>query len=146
MSTLANEVKRLSGIYASIQRDKDRERELQLAMAPKREIVDAPSRHYQPYWCICCGRDYHATGNKVVEGQGASMSAVYKSQCPEGHDNYRYITDVGNDPYFNRSQDVAKDRALHADDILSPHDSRFQTVYRQQWLQHEARREQLHGK
>lgn len=122
-------------------KERDDERAHQLTLAPKREIVEAKQRQYGAYWCNCCQKDYNAVGTKIVEGHGQSMSAVYVSQCPDGHDNYRYITDPNNDPYFIRSHNVQRDRALHADDLLSPHDYRFRTKYREQWLAYEQRRE-----
>ena len=137
-----HEVNKLVDIYKSIQTSKDQEKERQLAMQPRREIREAKPRQICAFWCNVCRKDYNATGSLIIEGHGQTASAVYQSQCPDGHDNYRYITDIGHDPYFTRSYAVQHDRALHANDLLTPNDDNFKRLYRQQWLAIEEQREQ----
>ena len=136
-----NEVKHLIARVTSNREQQAKEKANQLLLATKREISDATPFSVQNFWCNCCARDYTTTGRLIVEGQGQQASAVYASQCPEGHANYRYITDQGHDPYWMRSHKVQADRDSHELDMISPHDSRFKTIYRTQWLQHEDRRE-----
>jgi len=120
-----------------------REALTQIQLAPRREITDAPPFQVVAFWCNCCSRDYTTLGRIIVEGQGQTASAVYVSKCPEGHENYRYVTDTSHDPYYTRSRAVQADREAHELDMISPHDDRFRTVYREQWLAHESKREAL---
>ena len=115
----------------------------QIQLTPRREITDAPPCQMTAFWCSCCARDYTTLGYIIVEGQGQTASAVYVSKCPEGHDNYRYITDTMHDPYYTRSRALQADREAHELDMISPHDDRFRTVYREQWLAHERQREAM---
>lgn len=114
-------------------REKEEEQRNQQAIAIRPELALAPRYEVNAYWCTMCLRDYDATGKLLIEGHGRNQSGVYVSECPDGHKNYRYVTDKTNDPYFTRSRRVQADRSRYADDFLNPHDPRFKQLYPEQW-------------
>lgn len=94
-----------------------------------KEASKFPERQQQDFWCRQCTKDYIALGLKAKAGDYWE----YRSHCPEGHMNVRYITSPLNDPYFQLSLKVKRDRIKYADAMLTPDDPRFKVVYPQQW-------------
>ena len=86
------------------------------------------------FWCDECNADFTGMGHKEVrKPPGGLWFAFYRAFCPKGHTAIRRITDQHLDPYFWRSRWVKKDRAAHADEMLTPADPRFKLVYPEQW-------------
>lgn len=123
----------------------EQEKRHQLAITLRPEIALANPYQACAFWCNECLQDYSATGRKIIEGDGQRMSAVYVSDCPDGHRNYRHITDMVYDPYWSRSRNVHRDRMKHEDAMLTPHDYRFRLLYPKQWAEIERKREEAHN-
>lgn len=95
-----------------------------------REIVDAKDKMINTFWCDTCKADFTGRAYKVVRKMPKKMPiAWYVGFCPARHKCIKRITEKPNDPYYMRSYIVKRDRARHADDLLTPNDPRFWLLY-----------------
>lgn len=137
---LNEKVKELGERVQSRQKELDAEKLARKRMdALGAEIREAPEMKQMDFFCRECNRDFIATGYKRVHRDGMG---TYLGACPNGHGCVRYITEKWRDPYWELSPKVRFDRLKYADDMLTPEDPRFKTVYPQQWKAIEARREE----
>lgn len=121
----------------------------------QKEIDEAPDVAPQDFWCDHkkCKRDFSSLGRKRMNWgfnldtgnayipEGPRM-AWYWARCKEGHICERYILEKWNDPYFRLSIKIREMQAKHADDMLTPDDPRFKTVYPVQWARMQAELEE----
>lgn len=95
-----------------------------------REIVDARELMINTFWCDACQADFTGRAYKVVRKLPKKMPiAWYVGHCPARHKCIKRITEKPNDPYYLRSYIVRRDRAKHADDLLTPDSHRFWLLY-----------------
>jgi hypothetical protein len=103
------------------------ERELHNATAPEYKRDNA--------YCDTCRLDC----STILRKHGSDSLAYYLGHCPMRHTVRREIT--LRDRYYDVSPLVRKERLVHADDLLTPHDYRFRHVYPDKWRAIEEERE-----
>ena len=58
----------------------------------------------------------------------------FVAKCPKcGSECVRYSTDKHLDPYFKKSEKMKREREKYRDDLVQPGDSRFKSLYPEQW-------------
>jgi hypothetical protein len=94
------------------------------------EIRSAPNVTKSDLYCTVCNRDFSGIASKQVSSVRTMLpTAWYVGKCPKGHKAIRYITDKLDDPYYNLSLLVARQRYDMRDDFLDPSDPRFKVLY-----------------
>lgn len=113
--------------------DRTRHREKEKALAERNEeIGKAPMAKMEAFYCQECGEDFvHAALKQVEEDMDhhGLLHAFYRAKCRKGHWVSRLITDKHRDPYWARSKAVARDKAIHSQDLLQPFEEGFQLLY-----------------
>ena len=102
----------------------------------ERAADDAPDYKRDNVYCSDCKRDYVATLRK----HGNPSLLYYQGTCPFGHNVRREFTLY--DRYYDLSPFIRSQRLEYADDLLTPNDARFKTVYPEQWAEYERQREE----
>lgn len=120
--------------------DQERLKDKKLKEQLEKEQVNESAPFYarKDVWCESCLRDYSC----MLRKHGNELLAYYLGTCPNNHQVRREITHASTDPYYLKSQRLRIERIQHADDMLTPADDRFKTVYPDKWRELEAAREQ----
>ena len=98
---------------------------------------------------------YNVNTNRFEERENPRM--WYVTKCPFRNEEkfskpecgtlcYRNITNKQNDPYFRESIKIQKQRVEFSDDLVQYGDSRFKTLYKDQWDKFENQQEQAEEK
>lgn len=95
------------------------------------EINDVPDEQLTAFWCNKCKKDFECMGNKTIQTDWSNGDVIgfFVGYCPKGHRAIKRITDKTNDPYYNQSLKVRIDRIEQKDDMLTPDDFGFRTLY-----------------
>lgn len=95
-----------------------------------REIVDAKDKWPNAFFCSTCNGDFNARAHKVVRKLPKRMPiAWWVGYCPKKHKCIKRITEKPNDPYYQRSFIIRRDRQRYRDELLTPNDTRFWMLY-----------------
>lgn len=103
----------------------------------QRDIEQAPKFCRKMFYCEECDTDYETLAGKVVfswEGQIlAKYIPIKKAHKGKNgictRDNFRQITEVALDPYWNKSKLIKQQRKKYAKDLLQPGEYGFKTLY-----------------
>lgn len=96
-------------------------------------IKDVPNKVLTDFYCRHCRKDFKAESIKEVEIDWSCTTqyiAFYKTKCPIGHWNIRYITDKHRDPYWKQSKASQRDQGEHYADTLQPFQTGFNMLYK----------------
>lgn len=118
--------------------DAERAKDKRVKEQRERERVNESAPFYarKDVWCESCLRDYSC----MLRKHGNELLAYYLGTCPNNHQVRREITHASTDPYYLKSQRLRVERILYADDLLTPADERFKTVYPDKWAEIERSR------
>lgn len=108
-------------------REKEKERE-----ENEKLIKEAKQVCVTEFWCDKCKQDFKSMSIKEVESDWNNPShqiAFYRSKCDKGHWCQRLITDKHTDAFWTKSKLVARDKGLHINDIIQPHETGFNLLY-----------------
>lgn len=148
MTTQADprDVKRLADKVADSRKYRAQEEATQKMRSQRlSEINEAPESVLTDFWCDhpACRKDFSTLGYKhlnwvhnIETGMNEPPEiwrAWYAANCPSGHRCIKRITDKQYDPYYYQSNKVRKMQRQYADEMLTPDDPRFKTIYPQQW-------------
>ena len=109
-------------------RDKAKEREERNTLIKEAQVITLTD-----FLCRQCNEEFKGIAVKQVEenwNNPNENNAFYKTKCFKGHWCIRYITDKDKDPYWYKSRAVARDRVLHHNDTLQPHQTGFNILYK----------------
>lgn len=113
--------------------DRTYHREKAKQRAERDELInDAHMLTLTDFFCEECQEDFKDFALKQVEVDWSNSTqhiAFYRTRCDNGHYCIRYITDRHMDPFFQRSKEMAHQRATHAEDIIQPHETGFNLLY-----------------
>ena len=127
-----DEVERLKKYVESHQEalriDRDR-------MKPKpNENMDADIPDFMPsygFWCDVCCEDFNGPARKIQYTLEGNRIAVIRGLCPEcGTQAIRYATHRDQDPYYQKSRSVRRERNINYIDLLQEGDFGFRTYYK----------------
>ena len=105
------------------------------------------------FWCRTCRLDFEEVGVRrglygydLDSGQSYPIPLercwpAYTARCPNGHECIRHILEKDKDPYFWESENLQRERARMADDLLQPGDPRFNAKYGNPFFKAEQERE-----
>lgn len=97
-----------------------------------RDIAGHKAKELVDFHCSDCLTDFKGEAIKQVEidwSNDQQNIAFYKSKCFCGKWVMRFITDRFRDPYWFKSNNVAKDRGRHHNDILQPFETGYNILY-----------------
>jgi hypothetical protein len=128
-------IKRLEERYLEARRERAAK---ELADQPMKDritsIFKSPRFTTTDFWCDTCKRDCNGTGyRQVCTVREWAPTAWFLGYCPYGHKMIRRITDKGTDPYYEKSEQLQRQRYEMKDDLLTPDDPRFKELYPKQW-------------
>lgn len=97
------------------------------------DVRDAKAMELKPFWCDKCQEDFFAQSIKEVEVDWSCPTqyiAFYRTKHWCHTWCMRLITDRHRDAYWFRSKEVARDKGKHYQDLLQPHQTGFNTLYK----------------
>ena len=82
------------------------------------------------FWCVLCEEDFSAPCIKTKHRLYGDMIAIWRASCPYcEEDCIRHITHKDEDPYYQQSDKIRRQRNEYAWDMLSPDQPGFRTSY-----------------
>lgn len=109
-------------------RDKEK-----LAQERNDEVKDSKLQDVKPFWCERCREDFYAESIKEVERDWScptQLIAFYRTKHWCGRWCIRLVTDRHKDAYWFKSVRVARDKGVHFEDIIQPHQTGFNMLYK----------------
>ena len=83
-----------------------------------------------PFWCDSCQEDFKSPCYKTKHRLFGDIIAVYRAKCPIcEEDCIRHVTHKDEDPYYQRSTKIRRQRNQYAFEMLQPKDFGFKTHY-----------------
>jgi len=107
----------------NIHRNREKEKEER-----NKDIIEENGIELKEFWCNECSLDFAQIAYKQVDNWG--LNACYKGKCECGKWVIRYITDKNRDPYWNESDKTVALSRVNAEDLLQPHQSGFNLMYK----------------
>jgi len=126
-----NEIERLTQRTKEIQQDlaKDRERK---KLKPNQRMDDDVPQFLKSYdfWCDTCREDFVSSARKTSYRLDGHKISTIRGICPEcGKEAIRYATHRDQDPYYNKSRKIRRQRNEYALDFLRADQYGFKTQY-----------------
>lgn len=110
----------------------DRKNQKAVEKTLKPLLDEAPEKE-MTFWCDSCRRDFISTGFKacsLVPGERPLVWYQVMHDC--GRECIRRWTERPDDEYYDLSEMIRLERETYADDMLSPRQRRFKTLYKDQ--------------
>ena len=82
------------------------------------------------FWCSTCQEDFVAPARKTRHRMGGDVIATIRGECPEcGESAIRYATHRDQDPYYQRSTKMRRQRNKYQVEMLQAQEYGFKTHY-----------------
>ena len=126
-----NEIERLKKRTRDQQEMMRQERQRQKLNPNENMDADIPNRlSSYDFWCSLCQEDFSAPAWKTRYHSDGSLIAVLRGQCPEcGETAVRYVTHRDQDPYYQRSWKIRRQRNQYLIETLQAEQYGFRTHY-----------------
>ena len=90
--------------------------------------IESEAIKSQLFYCLKCKREFLENGVKTYAYDG-KITAFYRAFHKCGRESVRRITEKADDEFYNLSEVVKMQRQQYRDDMLSPYQQRFRTLY-----------------
>mgnify|MGYP001571142001 CR=1 FL=1 len=82
------------------------------------------------FWCDTCQEDFEAPARKTRYRMEGDVIATMRGECPEcGETVIRYVTHRDQDPYYQRSMKIHRQRNQYRTEMLQAEEYGFKTHY-----------------
>jgi len=126
-----NEIQRLKQRAEEIQEDLRRDREMRKPGPNENMDKDIPEfiKSYD-FWCNTCQEDFTSSARKTRYRLEGDIIATLRGECPDcGEMAIRHATHRDQDPYYQRSTKVRRQRNQYRIDMLQGGEYGFKTHY-----------------
>jgi ribosomal protein S27AE len=126
-----NETQRLKKHTEEFQEDLRKDRERKKPKPNENMDKDIPDKLESfDFWCDTCQQDFKSSARKTRYRLEGDMIATLRGQCPDcGETTIRYATHRDQDPYYQKSLKIRKQRNQYRIEMLQSQEYGFKTHY-----------------